>query len=343
MNTQIATGSRATTIAELSAIMNLFVNPDAAMRGLAFKPQPSDIIISPYAKSGTTWVQQIVHGLRTRGSMDFDEITAVTPWIEMAYDVGWDLEAAQSAEPRVYKSHTNWNDVPKGARYIVPFRHYHDVLISYYRFFEGWFFEPNTITLEAFLHWYWPRDEMGTHGYWHHLSSWWGQRHNPNVLLLSYEDMKVDLPAAVQKIAHFVGIDLDDELFAIVVHQSSREFMLAHSHQFEARHVAQAGGRRAGLPPPIDNKKVTAGTPNEARYHLSPALRAMLDDIWREQITPKFGPESYATLRHALKKTHESRIMKTALVNRKSKIVNHIERIHQKLDSEIHHERDATP
>ena len=307
MNIQTATRSRATTIEELNTIMSKFENPAAAERGLAFKPQPSDIIISPYAKSGTTWVQHIVHGLRTRGSMDFEEITAVTPWIEIAYDVGWDLEAAQVAEPRVYKSHTSWHDVPKGARYICPFRHYHDALLSYYRFFEGWFFEPDSITLEAFLQWYWPRDQVDTSGYWYHLSSWWAQRHNEDVLLLCYEDMKADLPKSVQKIANFMGIPLDDELLDIVVHQSSREFMLAHRHQFDARHVAQAGGRRAGLPPAIDIKKVTSGTTNEARYQLSPALRAMLDDIWREQITPKFNLESYAQLRQSLKEVHASR------------------------------------
>lgn len=304
MNSQTLIGSRATTTEALSAIMSKFENHDAARRGLAFKPEPSDIIISPYAKCGTTWTQHIVHGLRTRGSMDFDEITAVTPWIEMAYDVGWDLEAAQVAEPRVYKSHLSWHDVPKGARYIVPIRHYHDAFLSYYRFFEGWFFEPGSISLDSFLEWYWPFDDMDTRGYWHHLSSWWSQRHNEDVLLLCYEDMKDDLPKTVQKIANFIGIELDDELREIVVRQSSREFMLAHSHQFSARHVAQSGGQRAGLPPAIDTFKVTPGTPNETGYQLTPALRTQLDKIWQAQITPKFGFQRYAELRQHLAVLH---------------------------------------
>ncbi|MEM7114712.1 MAG: sulfotransferase domain-containing protein [Chloroflexota bacterium] len=302
---QTAIGSRATTVEELNGIMSKFENHAAAKRGLAFKPKRSDVIISPYAKSGTTWTQHIVHGLRTRGSMDFDEITAVTPWIEIAYDVGWDLEAAQVAEPRVYKSHLSWHDVPKGARYIVPVRHYHDAFLSYYRFFEGWFIEPDSITLEAFLQWYWPPDKMDKRGYWHHLSSWWEQRHNPNVLLLSYEDMKADLPGTVEKIAHFIGIPLDDELLDIVVRQSSREFMLAHRHQFSARHVAQSGGPRAGLPPALDTYKITAGAPRDARFQLPPTLKATLDDMWREQITSKYGFESYAELQQRLKESHE--------------------------------------
>ena len=102
----------------MEIILGEFWDAEARERGLAFKPQPNDIIISPYAKSGTTLLQQIAHGLRTRGSMEFDEITAVTPWIEIAYDVGWDLKASQVAEPRVYKTHLGWHEIPKGGRYI---------------------------------------------------------------------------------------------------------------------------------------------------------------------------------------------------------------------------------
>jgi hypothetical protein len=42
-----------------------------------FEPRSSDVFIVTYPKCGTTWVTQIAHSLRTRGSMDFDEITEV--------------------------------------------------------------------------------------------------------------------------------------------------------------------------------------------------------------------------------------------------------------------------
>ena len=93
MKNKTPTGSRATNIEELETILGKFWDAAARERGLAFKPQPNDIIISPYAKSGMTLLQQIAHGLRTRGSMEFDEITAVTPWIEIAFDVGFSSPA----------------------------------------------------------------------------------------------------------------------------------------------------------------------------------------------------------------------------------------------------------
>src|SRR5690349_628856 len=113
---------RPTTMEGVRAVSEKFITDAGFQKGLTFKPRPSDILISPYSKSGTTWLQHIAHGLRTRGNLDFEEITAVTPWIELAHDIGWELEGPQVAEPRIYKSHLTWYDIPKGARYICSIR-----------------------------------------------------------------------------------------------------------------------------------------------------------------------------------------------------------------------------
>jgi hypothetical protein len=52
----------------------------------AFRPEPTDIMITTTPKAGTTWMQQITHQLRTNGDKDFDEISAVVPWLELAHD-----------------------------------------------------------------------------------------------------------------------------------------------------------------------------------------------------------------------------------------------------------------
>src|SRR3954447_2960755 len=137
------------TLAEFKEKSEGFFFDESMQRGKAFKPRATDVIISPFPKSGTTWLQQIVHSLRTRGDMNFEEITAVVPWLEMADALGLDLEAPQPF-PRAYKSHLNWNDVPKGGRYVISIREPKDALVSFYRFFEGWWFEPGSIPFETF-------------------------------------------------------------------------------------------------------------------------------------------------------------------------------------------------
>ena len=284
------------TIQEVVEARKHFVSPESIEAGLTFQPRPTDLFISPYRKCGTTWTQQIVHGLRTRGSMDFQEITVVTPWPIVALDHGWDLEADQVAEPRVFKSHLAWHHVPKGARYICPVRHPYDAVVSFYRFFEGMFFEPGSITLADFVY------EMNLKyadgdSYWTHLASWWEQRHNPDVLLLCYENMQLDHIGAIRAIANFMGINLDDDLLEIVRRQSTLEFMLKHRDQFDEHVIYRVLAARADLPFSTDTAKVTPGTPNHDRYQLPPDVITQLDAIWHRFITVPFGLPDYDALR----------------------------------------------
>src|SRR5262245_28092604 len=172
---------------------------ESVPHGLSYQAQPTDLFISPFAKCGTTWLQQIVYGLKTEGNLDFDDISRVVPWLETAHKLGLDLYAPQGGGFRAFKSHLSWEDIPKGGRYIVSFRDPKDALVSLYYFFDGWMWEAGTVSLVEFT-----RSELvgafylanrGPGSYWYHLLSWWEQRHNQSVLLLCYEAMKGDLPA----------------------------------------------------------------------------------------------------------------------------------------------------
>lgn len=298
--------SRATNTQELDAILKKLVSEESWQKGLAFQPRATDIIISPFAKCGTTWLQQITHGLRTRGSMDFDEITAVTPWIELAHDIGWDLNSPQPAEPRIYKSHSSWYDIPKGGRYICSFRNASEAIVSFYRFYEGWLIEPRTIDIETFFNWRWPYEKVATKGYWYHMASWWEQRNNENVLLLCYEHMKTDLPGTIRKIADFMNIPLDDELLNIVTHQSSQQFMFTHKNQFDEKYIRRLSEKRAGLPNNGDSYKVTLGD-SKNHYQLPTILHHQLDKIWQEQMGKKFDLTDYTAFSEALFDLNNSR------------------------------------
>lgn len=102
--------------------------------GQGMTPRPSDVFVSTYPKCGTTWMTQIVHMLRTKGDMNFGEITEVVPWDILAHDCGQDLDADHVANPRCFKSHEPWETIPKGARYIYVARHPLDAFVSFYHF-----------------------------------------------------------------------------------------------------------------------------------------------------------------------------------------------------------------
>ncbi len=164
---------RAGSVAELHAkMMSMFADPPSNVS--RYEPLPTDVIISPFGKCGTTWLQQIFHTLRTRGDMDFDDISEVVPWIETSPALGIDLNAPQRAEPRGFKSHMSRDEAPKGARYIVSIRDPRDALVSMYKFMEGWFLEPGAVTIDEFARENYMRGPQKR--YWHHLISWWEHR-----------------------------------------------------------------------------------------------------------------------------------------------------------------------
>lgn len=146
--------------------------------------------------------------------MSFAEISEVVPWLELAYDQGQSLESPQYGHeqgmPRFFKSHAWEKDCPKFPKVIVVLRNPEDVLVSFYRFFEDWFFEPGTVSLDAFAREFWlardvPASKMQNASYFVHLNSWYMRKDDPNVLILFFEDLKEDLKSQVERIARFVS------------------------------------------------------------------------------------------------------------------------------------------
>lgn len=287
---------RATSVAELHERFQNFATPEGWQRGLDYKPDPTDVFIVTPPKCGTTWMQQIVHGLRTRGSMDFDEITRVVPWINMAYDMGIDLYAAQVAHPRAFKTHSTLAEVPKGGRYIVVVRDPKDALVSDYYFMQGMFFEKGSISLAEYAHEFFiPSRDVHKH-----LLAFWDRRNDEDVLALCYENMKADLAGTIGRVAEFIGISLDQELKQIVLKQSDIKFMQEHKEQFEDHIIRRA--RSVAMRLPLDGRlnKVRNGQVGESKQVVPDEIKKELDVLWQEEITVKIGLNSYEELRKEL-------------------------------------------
>jgi hypothetical protein len=297
-------GRRARSQAELAG-MRLLKDGEVDASIASYRPRPTDIVISPFGKCGTTWLQQTFHALRTRGDMDFDDISRVVPWIETAAALGVDLEAPQRGEPRGFKSHLAYDRIPKGARYVVSFREPKDALVSGFRFMEGWMFEPGAFTADEQI----ARQLAQTppeSGIWGHLLSWWEQRHNPDVLLLSYEDMSADPESNIHRLAAFCGIPLGEERLAIALERSSLAFMLKHKDRFDDAMMRRLSEERLGLPPGSDSAKVREGKVGSHRAELGAGTIAAIDARWREVVTPKLGFPDYTSFEAALRSEREA-------------------------------------
>lgn len=294
-------GRRPRSMAEMAELeQRTFSMSDIVAAIQSYVPRPTDVVISPFGKCGTTWLQHTFHTLRTRGDADFDDISRVVPWIETARLLGIDLNAPQRAEPRGFKSHLGYDGLPQGARYVVSLRDPKDAFVSMYRFMEGWQFEPGSISYEDYF-----AARIGNRGqgpdYWTHLQSWWAQRDNPNVLLMSYEHMVDEPDLAITRLARFAGIALDDALLALTRERTSIGWMLAHKHLFDDAMLRERSETVGGLPPGSDSAKVRKGG-RGGRTELPAAVSAGLDAIWASDIAPVTGHADYDSLEREIRR-----------------------------------------
>ncbi|CAD7703099.1 unnamed protein product [Ostreobium quekettii] len=291
-------------VAMLHERMGKLASREGMERALRFRPRPDDVFVAACGKAGTTWMLQVCHGLRTGGSMDFEEMCLEVPHIELAWDIGYgDLEKAQAAAPRLYKTHLDYHLTPKGAKYIYIVRDPKDMAISFFHFFQGWLFQPDELSLETFLREFVLADHDKGGAFWGGIASWWPHRADANVLWLHYEDMKADLPAAARLVSGFMGVGVGDYgLQELVVKQASFEFMKQHEAKFDDRHVRRSRNEAMGLPKGAGLEGHCSGKIREGRVgghkaSVPPDILRQLEERWSTELLPLTGYRTYAEMR----------------------------------------------
>jgi hypothetical protein len=277
-----------------NAYLHLPFEP-VALEMMQIPASADDVFIATFPKSGTTWMQQICHGLRSRGDMNFKEVGWVAPWLERGHMFGIDSRIAQHYTPRLFKTHLPYAQVNKGARYIHVIRDPKDVLVSFYGFLSHGLIDPAALSIETFADCWLLGDQLAErsdpsapvspylYNYWQHLLDWWAARAQAPVLSLAYEHLRRDLEPQVARIAQFMGVKADDALLYLATHQAGFDFMAAHQEQFSDEIV--------GIPHRL--RKVVSGEVGRHKLLLSPALVARVDVAWQRYVTPVTGATCY--------------------------------------------------
>eukprot|EP00440_Ansanella_granifera_P076611 gb/GFBE01083130.1/.p1 GENE.gb/GFBE01083130.1/~~gb/GFBE01083130.1/.p1 ORF type:complete len:334 (+),score=56.40 gb/GFBE01083130.1/:1-1002(+) len=279
---------------------------EAVAYGRSFTPRPTDIFVVTYPKSGTTWVTQICHQLRTGGDMDFDEMFEVCPWDVHALDAGYDLNDDHKWSkwnPRVFKSHEKAEDIAQGAKYIHVCREPEDAAISFYKFLPAFLAMPDgCISIEEFVNVFFGGFSHSG-GPWDFLVGWWERRNDPNVLWVSYEDLLSDIESQIKRIAAFMNVTLDDAKLQRVKDFSSHEYMTAHKNKFDEHLLYEKIRGRMGIPEDFvhgTSKVSSKGGKTGGGQQLPLAIREMFGTRWREVVQARTGLPNYDEMRNMI-------------------------------------------
>jgi hypothetical protein len=191
---------------------------------LAHESRSSDLYITSFPGSGASWVQMIIHQLTSSGEMNFNHISEVQKFLDSGIFMP---EPAPPGANRVFKSHAQYCDIPKGdGRYIYVARNGLDVAISlYYRVLNGGAHAPFDVFFQRFM-------SNLSMNWFDHVAGWTGNRKRLNILVVQYEQLLDDLAGSIRRIAEFCGVAVRPEDWPRIVGNCSFEAMRAAEAKF---------------------------------------------------------------------------------------------------------------
>jgi aryl sulfotransferase len=214
-----------------------------------FKFRDDDVIIGTYAKSGTTWMQQIVSQLIFNGQEGLP-VAEMSPWLDLRVPPKEvKLPAVEQQKHRRFlKTHLPVDALvfsPK-AKYIYIGRDGRDVVWSLYNHHANanqfWYDalndtpgrigppigRPPASIKQYFNEWlagdgtpFWP--------FWENIRSWWAIRDLPNVMLVHFASLKKDMPGEIRRIADFLDINIDKSKWDSILRHCSFDYMKSHA------------------------------------------------------------------------------------------------------------------
>ena len=231
----------------------------------AFPFRPNDVIVATYPKSGTTWMQQIVLQILSKGKLEIP-LHTISPWLDSRIGMERHLAMLSGQKHRRFiKSHLPLNALQYRPRpkYIYVARDGRDACFSLYNHLANatdFYFNmynnmpgrigpplmrPGPEVRDFFRQWLADSDRPDS-SYWEHIRSWWDGRNVPNIMLVHYADLKRDLDGQLRRIASFLGNVVPDEAWPVIADHCSFDYMKSHANLFiEAPELIFKGGAQA--------------------------------------------------------------------------------------------------
>lgn len=210
-----------------------------------FEFRDDDIIVSTYAKAGTTWMQQIISQLLFDGAEDL-EVAEMSPWVDLRVpprEVKLPAIEAQTHR-RFLKTHLPVDALvfSPQAKYLYIGRDGRDVVWSFYNHHinaNDAFYEllndtpgrvgppierPGDDIVEYFREWL-DKDGFPIWSLWENVRSWWAIRDLPNVMFIHFGELKADMPGQIRSIAGFLDIPINKDRWDDILLHCSFDYM----------------------------------------------------------------------------------------------------------------------
>ncbi|KAJ0674579.1 putative aromatic desulfoglucosinolate sulfotransferase [Helianthus annuus] len=230
-----------------------------------FKHRSTDIFLSSFMKSGTTWLRSLMFTILNRSRFDFSDHPLLRkgphecfPVVDLFQSTDYPISYTEDLSfPRLFASHFAHNVLPasitdpsSGCKFVYVCRDPKDVLISTWKFIHKMTPKelPQISLDQVFQMFHGGVIEYGP--YWDHVLGFWkAALESPDkILFFKYEEIKRDPEAHVKKLAEFMGVPIsvqeeDNGMvkkiveFCSLEHLTSLEINKIGAQRFSSGHV----------------------------------------------------------------------------------------------------------
>uniref|UniRef100_A0A6I8Q364 Sulfotransferase n=1 Tax=Xenopus tropicalis TaxID=8364 RepID=A0A6I8Q364_XENTR len=178
----------------------------------SFEAREDDLMLVSYPKCGTNWSVNLLNDI-VKAVCNKDP-SPIIPILEFGAPDKFE-KLNQEPSPRVLATHLHYDNIPqrffdKKLKMMVVFRNPKDTAVSYFHFYNNNPVLPKYSSWDTFF-----EDFMSGNvcwgSYFDHALAWNKHIDDEGVLIMTFEEMKEDLKAAVKKISKFFGLSLNEE------------------------------------------------------------------------------------------------------------------------------------
>uniref|UniRef100_A0A8C5QL79 Sulfotransferase n=1 Tax=Leptobrachium leishanense TaxID=445787 RepID=A0A8C5QL79_9ANUR len=191
-----------------------------------FEARKDDVVLMTFPKCGTNWTLQLLEDMVH--TVFKKDPSAMIPILEFGTPEKYE-KLKEESSPRIIATHLHYDSMPKSLfdkepKKLVVLRNPKDTAVSLFHFYNNNPRFPNYSSFDSFF----PDFLNGNvcfGSYFDHAVAWNEQLDNDNILLMTFEEMKTDLEAAINKIANFFCYPLTEEQVKNLVDRGSFKSM----------------------------------------------------------------------------------------------------------------------
>ncbi|KAK7127354.1 hypothetical protein R3I93_020058 [Phoxinus phoxinus] len=211
------------------------LSPPETLDKLAeLEAREDDLVLVAYPKCGFNWMVAVLRKIVNASTGRNEKPPERPPLVEfLPPDVQEKL--SEMPTPRLLGTHLHPDIMPasfftKKPKILVVFRNPKDTLVSYFHFMNKNPVLPSAEPWDKFFSDF-MAGEVAWGSYFDHALAWEKHLDDPNVMIVTYEDLKQNLAEGVKKVSEFFKLPLTDEQVASIAGESTFSAMLENSQK----------------------------------------------------------------------------------------------------------------